>query len=166
MTTNGDGRPAPPAVVRRLRLGRGGQRWRTCVEIFEDLQTVLRLLRAAGDRAGGAPTPESDPVVEAVWTTALLSYARCFAPRATGAALTEDDLTAAQPETATCWSGTRCCCGCATTTPTRASTRGSGSPSAWRRTRTAAPSGVAITSVRQPLVDDLTVRQTGAIATR
>ena len=26
------------------------------------------------------------------------------------------------------------------------------------------PSGVAITSVRQPLVDDLTVRQTGAIA--
>jgi hypothetical protein len=27
-----------------------------------------------------------------------------------------------------------------------------------------APSGVAITSGRQPLVDDLTVRQTGAIA--
>ena len=26
------------------------------------------------------------------------------------------------------------------------------------------PAGVAITSVRQPLVDDLTVRQTGAIA--
>ncbi|MEJ7834492.1 MAG: hypothetical protein WKF79_16380, partial [Nocardioides sp.] len=27
-----------------------------------------------------------------------------------------------------------------------------------------APAGVAITSARQPLVDDLTVRQTGAIA--
>ena len=112
-----------------------------------------------------AVTGEPDPVVvEAVWTTALLSYARCFAATGDGVALTESDLTQRPSRVPRWWSGTGCCCSCGTTTPTRRSILASVSRSGWRRTRTAAPSGIAITSARQPLVDDLTVRQTGAIA--
>ena len=43
---------------------------------------------------------------------------------------------------------------------TRANASRSGSP----RAPTAAAAGVAITSIRQPLVDDVTVRQMGAVA--
>jgi hypothetical protein len=104
-----------------------------------------------------------DVLVEGVWTMALLSYARCFSAGQAGAALTEDDITAAQAH---------------------------GDALKWHRMllqlrehyadpvvnprerysvgvaqdANGAPSGVAITSTRQPLVDDLTVRQTGAIA--
>ena len=94
---------------------------------------------------------------------ALLSYARCFNAGEAGEALTEEDLTTAVPN---------------------------GEVVEWHHVLTqlrdhhadplvnprerfsvgvtqdpdGAPTGVAITSVRQPLVDDLTVRQTGAIA--
>ena len=138
------------------------------VEVFEDLQTVLRCCERLVTElvADGEPDPV---VVEAVWTTALLSYARCFAATGDGVALTESDLTS-----------------------TRDVTSSGASPGVveWHRlllqlrNHYADPavnprerfsvgvaqdpngraSGIAITSARQPLVDDLTVRQTGAIA--
>ncbi len=48
------------------------------VEVFDELQVVLQCCeRLVADLAADA---ESDPIVlEAVWTTALLCYARCFA---------------------------------------------------------------------------------------
>ncbi len=131
-------------------------------EVFEELQTVLgcceRLITEL------AVEGEPDPiVVEAVWATALLSYARCFSATEQGVALSEDDLTATHP---------------------------GGEVVEWHRLllqlrdhyadpavnprerfsvgvaqdADGTASGVAITSARQPLVDDLTVRQTGAIA--
>ena len=133
------------------------------VATFEELQTVLRCCeRLVTALAAGDGEPD-DVLVEAVWTMALLSYARCFSAGAGGTALTEDDITAAKAH---------------------------GDALEWHRVLLqlrdhyadpvvnprerysvgvaqdpyGAPSGVAITSARQPLVDDLTVRQTGAIA--
>lgn len=152
---------APPAspVVRRLDSAEA-QVLTELAGTFEDLQTVLlcceRLVTAL------AVQPSDELVVEALWTTAMLSYARAFGPDK-GQALTEGDLAATKLE---------------------------GDLAEWHhlllrlRDHHADPSinpreifsvgvaqdaqgaarGVAITSARQPSVDDLTVRQTGAIA--
>jgi hypothetical protein len=152
----------PPAVLRRLDTG-SSRSLVDLVEIFEDLQMVLRCCeRLVTELAAGDGEPDS-VLAEAIWTEALLSYARCFSVGEARAALTEEDLTAAQPK---------------------------GDVLAWHRVllqlrdhyadpavnprerfsvgvtqdANGSASGVAITSVRQPLVDDLTVRQTGAIA--
>jgi hypothetical protein len=152
--------PDPPAVVRRLDTETSGSLI-GLIAIFEDLQMVLRCCERLVE---GLAAEEPDSVlIEAVWTEALLSYARCFSVTEAGPALSEADLTEAQPE---------------------------GDVLAWHKIllqlrdhyadpgvnprerftvgvtqdATGSPTGVAITSVRQPLVDDLTVRQTGAIA--
>lgn len=150
-----------PKALRRLDSP-GAKALAELVATFEELQTVLRgcerLVTALA--ADGEP---DDVLVEAVWTTALLSYARCFSTGDADTALTEDDITESKVH---------------------------GDALEWHRLLlqlrdhyadpvvnprerysvgvaqdpTGAPSGVAITSGRQPLVDDLTVRQTGAIA--
>jgi len=131
-------------------------------EVFEELQTVLGCCERLVTELAVAGEP--DPiVVEAVWATALLSYARCFSATEQGVSLSEEDLTA---------------------------THSAGEVVEWHRlllqlrdhyanpavnprerfsvgvaqNADGTASGVAITSARQPLVDDLTVRQTGAIA--
>ncbi len=128
--------------------------------LFEDLQTVLLCCERLVTELA-APEPD-DVVVEALWTTALLSYTRCFAPGGRGMGLVEDDVLA---------------------------TGLKGDVLAWHRmVRTlkkhysdpavnpresfgvgvavtdGVPSGVAITSTRQDRVDEQTVRQTGALA--
>jgi hypothetical protein len=157
MPTNGV-QTQPPAVVRRLDSETSAGLV-ALAEVFEDLQTVLRCCEHLVEELG---RDQPDRVtVEAVWTMGLLSYARCFAPGP--AALTDEDLAAAQP---------------------------TGDVLEWHRVLVqlrdhyadpaanprerfsvgvsqgaeGAPSGVAITSAVQPLVDELTVRQTGAIA--
>jgi hypothetical protein len=155
----------PPEALRQLDTP-GAAALADLAATFEDLQTVLRCcerLVSALTAADKGAEPD-DVLLEAVWTMALLSYGRCFsAGGARPAALTEDDVTTAQP---------------------------SGDVLSWHRVlmqlrdhqadATANPreqfsvavaqdgdgaaTGVAITSVRQPLVDDITVRQTGAIA--
>jgi hypothetical protein len=128
---------------------------------FEELQTVLgcceRLVAALA-------VPEPDEVfVEALWTTTLLSYARCFAPGSRGMGLTAADVAATGLE---------------------------GEVGDWHelllrmrehfadpavdprerfsvgvsRNSDGTAAGIAVTSVRQPLVDEITVRQTGALA--
>ncbi len=160
MTSNGA--PSTPAVVVRKVEGDGARGLAGLVESFDDLQTVLRCCeRLVTELAADGETDAV--VVEAVWTMALLSYARCFSAGDTGPHLTEDDLTA---------------------------TQSGGEVLEWHRLLlqlrdhytdpavnprerfsvgvtqddAGAASGVAITSARQPLVDELTVRQTGAIA--
>lgn len=128
--------------------------------MFEDLQTVLLCCERLVTELA-APEPD-DVVVEALWTTALLSYARCFAPGGRGMGLGEDDVTA---------------------------TGLKGEVLAWHRllrslkkhytdpavnpresfgvgvaVADGTPTGVAITSTRQSRVDEQTVRQTGALA--
>ena len=156
MTTNGT-ETGPPPVVRRLESDSSAA-LADLVGVFDDLQMVLRccewlVAELAGEEADGL-------LVESVWTTALLCYTRCFADGAVR--LTEEDLDLAMPE---------------------------GEPLAWHqvlgqlrehqadlaanpRERFSvgvtqdpggAASGVAITSARQPLPDDVTVRQTGAL---
>ncbi len=129
--------------------------------MMDDLQTVLyaceRLIAALD-----ADEPD-DVLVESLWTTALLSYSRCFTNAGRGMALTEDDVSGTELQ---------------------------GEVVEWHkvlrqlRKHYAAPAenprerfsvgiaqdhegnvdGIAITSARQPRLDDITVRQTGALA--
>ncbi len=160
-----DGIPTPtdpPALVRRLDTG-SASTLSALTARFEDLQTVLRCcerLVAALPAGDGEP---DDILVESVWTVALLSYARCFSPDEAGTALSEEDLTATQThEEVLDWHKVLLQLRDHYADPTvnpreRFSVGVAQDPSG-------AASGVAITSTRQPLVDDLTVRQTGAIA--
>lgn len=132
------------------------------VEVFEDLQTVLRCCERLVIEI--AVEGEPDPVViEAVWTTALLSYARCFSATVDGVVLTESDLTSTQssPEVLE-WHRLllqlRNHYADPAVNPRERFSVGVA------QDENGLASGIAITSARQPLVDDLTVRQTGAIA--
>ena len=160
MTRNGE-KAAPAEVMRRLD-DPAAAALAGLVEVFEDLQTVLRCC----ERLVSELAVEGDPdeiVVESVWTTALLSYARCFSPTETDVALTEDDVatTHSAGEEVVKWHRLllqlRDHYADASVNPReRFSVGVTQGPDG-------TASGVAITSARQPLVDDLTVRQTGAI---
>lgn len=125
---------------------------------FDDLQAVL----GCCERLVASPRPD-DLVTEALWTTALLSYARCFAAGPRGMGLTVEDVQGTGLE---------------------------GDVGDWHdlllrmrdhfadpavdprerfsvgvsRNSDGTAAGIAVTSVRQPLVDEVTVRQTGALA--
>ena len=153
--------PSPPDVVRRLESASAALLG-DLVETFEELQTVLRCCERLVTEVAGRPHPD-DVVVEAVWTMALLSYARSFAGRPTGAVLTEEDLTTAQPDTdVLTWHKVLLQLREQQVDPV-ASPRERFTIGVTQDADGAA-SGVAVTSVRQPLVDEVTVRQTGAIA--
>jgi len=176
MTTADGTTVGPPPVVRRVGSPAATALADLCA-VFEDLQTVLRCcevlvasLAVGAVGAGGPAARGSDPVTtEAVWTTALLSYARCFSAGEDegdsrhGAVLTEDDVAATQT-------------GAEALEWHRVLLRlrdHYAHPSVNPRERFSvgvaqgvdgAAAGVAITSIRQPLVDDVTVRQMGAVA--
>jgi len=128
---------------------------------FEDLQTVLTCCeRLVLELAAEEP---DELALEAYWTTAVLSYGRCFAPGPRGTGLTEQDIT---------------------------STALAGDVLGWHtvllqlRNRAVDPvvnpresfsigasqdagghaEGIAVASTRQPVVDEVSVRQTGAVA--
>ena len=124
--------------------------------------------------AGGPAGRGADPVTtEAVWTTALLSYARCFSAgdgtsdgRATAGMRPPSPRTTWPPRSPAPrrWSGTGSSCGCGTTTPTASVNPRERFSVGVAQDADGAAAGVAITSIRQPLVDDVTVRQMGAVA--
>ncbi len=155
--------PTDPPVSLRLLDTASASVLVELMATFEDLQTVLRCCeRLVSELADGEGEPD-DILVEGIWTLALLSYARCFSADGTGTVLTQDDLTATQSHGDVLeWHKVllqlRDHYTDRTTNPReRFSVGASQDPSG-------AASGVAVTSARQPLVDDLTVRQTGAIA--
>jgi hypothetical protein len=129
--------------------------------IFDDLQTVLgcceRLVASLA-----APAPDG-LVVESLWTTAVLSYARCFAAGSRGQGLTIKDVTATElaGEVAD-WHGLLLRVRDHYADP-GINPRERFSVGVSRNTD-GTPAGVAVTSVRQPLVDEVTVKQTGALA--
>ncbi len=151
---------APPSEVRRLDT-LAALALSDLAATFEDLQTVLRCCERLVAELG---TREPDDLsLEALWTTAVLSYARCFSTGARGTGLAADDITAtglagdvlgwhqvlqqmrghyADPAR----------------NPRETFSVGVSQDAAGEA------NGIAVTSARQPPVDDLTVRQTGAIA--
>jgi hypothetical protein len=83
-----------PSTVRRLDSAEAVELAQLAA-VFEELQYVLRccehLVTALAAPDSGPARVDSDPaLVEALWTGALLGYARCFSGRA--AVLTEADL--------------------------------------------------------------------------
>ncbi len=165
--------PATPPAGLRLLATPSAAALSDLMATFEDLQTVLGCCEklvtelvgdgAERDGAEGDSNERHGVVVEAVWTMALLSYARCFSASEAGAALTEDDVTSALSNADVLeWHRILLrlrdhYADPATNPRERFSVGVAQDP-------TGAASGVAVTSARQPLVDDLTVRQTGAIA--
>ena len=129
---------------------------------FEDLQTVLRCcerlmtdLKTSEDR--------DELAIEGVWTVALLSYARCFTARPTGAPLGEADLSEVQPHGDVLeWHRMLLLLhkhhSHQIANPRERFTIGAALDDG------GAVSGIGVASARQPLVDQVTVRQTGAIA--
>ena len=177
MTTADGTTVGPPPVVRRMESPAATALAALCAA-FEDLQTVLRccelLVASPAVDAGGPAGRGADPVTtEAVWTTALLSYARCFS---TGqdeddgkrggrpvAALGEDDVAATQAgaealEWHRVFLRLRDHYANRSVNPRERFSVGVAQDTG------GAAAGVAITSIRQPLVDDVTVRQMGAVA--
>lgn len=128
---------------------------------FDELQTVLgcceRLVTSLA-------APASDALgIEALWTTALLSYARCFAAGPRGVGLTVEDVRATElPGEVEDWHRLllrmREHYADPAVDPRERFSVGVS------RNSDGTPAGVAVTSVRQPLVDEVTVRQTGALA--
>src|ERR1700712_2066273 len=128
--------------------------------IFEDLQTVLRccerlMAELAPSRAGA-----DDLAPEAFWTTAVLSYGRCFAPSDRGQNLTVEDVTATGfSGDLAGWHATleqvRTHYADPALNPREAFSVGVA------RSDAGSPAGVAVTSTQQPRVDEATVRQTG-----
>ncbi len=148
-----------PRTVRRVGSPAAGA-LADLAAIFEDLQTVLLSCeRLVAELSRGEPDPV---VVEALWTTALLSYARCFAPGDRGMGLTEDDVTAIELQgEVLAWHRMlrqlRKHVADPGVNPREAFTVGVAVDGG-------RPVGVAITSTRQAMVDQQTVRQTGALA--
>lgn len=159
--SSSDARLEPPPTVRRL-TSPAALALADLAGLFEDLQTVLRCCERLVELVA-VDGELDDLALEAYWTTAVLSYARCFAAGARGTGLTEQDISA---------------------------TGLSGDVLGWHRTllglreRYADPAvnpresfsvgaaqdtsghaeGIAVASARQPLLDEVSVRQTGAVA--
>ena len=126
--------------------------------ILDDLQTVLRCCqRLITELATDEP---DDLTVEALWTTAVLSYSRCFAD---GRGLTEEDVTrtSLQGEVLEWHKVLR--------HMRDHYADGAGNPREQfsvgaAQGRDGKASGIAITATPRPTLDDVTVRQTGALA--
>jgi hypothetical protein len=148
-----------PATVRRLATP-AAQALADLASIFNDLQTVLGCCERLVRELAGRP---DDVVVEGVWTTALISYARCFTSGNRGMGLTEDDVRSLSlPGEVLEWHQVLRRLRKHYTDPGKnprerfevgAATDGEGHVG-----------GIAITSLPQPPLDEVTVRQTGALA--
>jgi hypothetical protein len=154
--------PPRPAEVRQLSAP-AALALADLAGIFEDLQTVLRCCeRLMAELKPGRAEPD-DLALEAYWTTAVLSYGRCFAAGDRGQQLTADDVTATGLSGDVLgWHSTleqiRLHFADPTMNPRETFSVGVA------RNEAGEAAGVAVTSTRLALVDEVTVRQTGAVA--
>jgi len=149
-----------PSVVRKLRSP-ASLALADLAGLFEDLQTVLacceRLVTVLA-----APEPDA-LATEAFWTTTVLSYARCFAPGERGTGLTEQDITATKlAGDVVGWHRALLTLRDRYADPV-VNPRESFSVGASQNTSGHAE-GIAVASSRQPPLDEVSVRQTGAVA--
>ena len=151
-----------PIAVRRLRIP-AAQALADLASIFNELQTVLRccerLVTELDPRTGAG----DDLVLEGVWTTALLSYSRCFTSGDSGMYLSESDVesTGLEGEVVEWHKALRRMrkhFADPVHNPREQFDIGAAQDDDGR------PTGIAITSTPQPALDDTTVRQTGALA--
>lgn len=161
---NGQSAASPVSEVRRLLLPEADELGRTA-GVFEDLQHVLRccehLVTAVGAPATGPARVDADPaLVEALWTSALISYARCFS--AETQVLSTADLEALElPGDVNGFHEAllrlRDHYASRHINPRESISVGAAESEG-------APVGVAVVSAPQPAVDDTTVRQLGRVA--
>lgn len=149
-----------PDVVRQLDMPAAGA-LADLAAVFDDLQAVLRCCERLV-AALAVPAPD-ELTLETLWTTTLLSYARCFAPGAHGMGLTTEDVTATELEGAVAdWHGLllrmRDHVADPAVNPRERFAVGVSQDAA------GVAAGIAVTSTPQPRVDEVTVRQTGALA--
>jgi hypothetical protein len=149
-----------PASIRRLDSA-DATRLATLVEAYDDLQTVLRCCERLLTILSRDDRDEVD--IEAIWTLALLSYARSFADHDGAPAITEDDLDqSAGGDDVVRWHRVllhlRDRHADPSSNPRETYTVGLAQDPA------GAVNAVAVTSVRSPLVDEAAVRQAGAMA--
>jgi hypothetical protein len=80
-----DAAAPPPTRVKRL-TSPAALAMADLAGLFDDLQTVLRCCERLVEELSVVGREPDDLALEAYWTTAVLSYARCFAagPRGTG----------------------------------------------------------------------------------
>ena len=148
-----------PAVVRRIDT-QDAQDLAALAALFDDMQMVLRCCeRLVAEIAGAAP---DDVVLEGVWTTAVLSYTRCFSGKDT-VRLIDDDVKAVPLKGDLLgWheilGKLRDHYAHPTLTPREQFAVGAALDDDGK------VSGIAITSTPRPPLDDVTVRQTGALA--
>lgn len=158
-------RAAPELTqVRRLSLPEAQELGRVTAA-FEDLQHVLRccehLVTAIGAPPAGPARVDADgALVEALWTSALLSYTRCFSTETQ--VLTSGDLDALElPGDVSGFHEAllrlRDHYASRHVNPRETISVGAAE-------QDGAPVGVAVVSAPQPTVDDTTVRQLGRIA--
>jgi hypothetical protein len=154
---------AVPTSIRRLDGNRDARRLACMVSAYDELQTVLRCCERLMTMLGQGVENPDDVGVEALWTLALLSYARAFTEGDVGPALTESDLTA-QGEDGEVLRWHRVLLRLRNqqadprTNPRERYTVGVAQDGS------GAANAVAVTSVRAPAVDTGAVRQAGAIA--
>lgn len=162
MSWPGAASPTPPGVLRKVETPAAAA-LAALAATFDDLQMVLRCCERLMAELAPRPGGPDIVAVEAIWTTALISYARCFPAAGSGAGLTEDDVRATHTEAdVLSWHAVllqlREHYADPTANPRERFSVGVAQDPA------GAAGGIGITSARQPLVDDVTVRQTGAIA--
>lgn len=152
--------PAAPTTVKQLRSP-AALALADLAALFEDLQTSLSCCERLMSELS-RETPD-ELTLEVYWTTAVLSYARCFAPGPRGVGLTEEDVTATGLagdvlgwHRALMQLRDRAC-------DPAVNPRESFSVGA-SQDRTGHAEGIAVASARQPAVDEVSVRQTGAVA--
>jgi hypothetical protein len=152
-----------PTSIRRLDT-KDAARLARLVSAYDDLQTVLRCCERLMTMLGDGRDSPDDVGVEALWTLALLSYARGFAEGDGPPPLSESDLTATVGDDGEVLRWHRVLLHLrdhhahSSINPRESYTVGiAQDPSG-------AANAVAVTSVRAPLVDRAAVRQAGAIA--
>jgi hypothetical protein len=153
-----NGAVTTPSAVRRLD-GPEVEELARLAAVFEDLQYVLRCCEHL---VSALAAPEPDPaVVEALWTGALVGYARCFSGRAgvlTAADLGLLELDGDVGQFHRMVEKLRDHYASRHVNPRESFTIGAAQANDGR------PTGVAVVSAPRPLVDDTTVRLLGRVA--
>lgn len=160
--TSATNQPTLPDTLRQLDTA-PARSLADLAAIFEDLRTVLRCCERLVDELAESAGEPDDLVVEGLWTTAVLSYTKCFVGHGKDACLSDEDISKTRLPSELLDSHTALRKLRKQYTDPRQNPNGQFTVGATQDDHGRA-NGVAITSAALPKLDDLTVRQTGALA--